>query len=566
MIIRELYSFLGFELDQAGAEKADAMYQSLKRTALGVSAAFAAVGAALGYAAKDAAASGLELDLWSRRLGIGVERLSALQYAADVSAASGEKLLEALTDLGEKASDVFRNDPKGTSDAGESFKALGISVRTASGALKTVDQLFSEVLDKLPLIQDEGDRTGVAMRLFGDDVGRDLVPFLSLGRDAIEAMAEEAGLLGIVIGESSVGAAKEYSGELAKLGAQLKGIERRIGFGLLPTLTEYAKLANELVKENRDLIRTRLEYWIANITKAALAFADRAQSWLRALDAVFVQTGLLTTVVKGLAVALGVYLIHQLGLAVISMSIMASAAATSTAAMGSSLLATVAAAVKANGIMGAFRAILASTAVHAFLVGLAFAAMGLFVDDVITHIQGGKSIIGEFLEAFDPERVTPEDHWLTRLISSAIGLVQELTRIASDAFSYFTESGEIAAAAGERIDKTIRNLRGLGEAGVSIGMDWAEDAMNWALGANPSGAEASGGSPGSLPFSSASAPSVPTPMAPGGSQLSFQNQVSVTVNGSADPSTVDQIRRATEEAVDRAARSSARQMETSVVR
>lgn len=562
-VVRELIAFLGFDFDEQTADQADRSYENLKKAALGASAAVIGIGSALGIVSQEAAESAAELDLWSQRLGIGVERLSSLQFAADSARASGEKLLEGLADLGEKASDVFRNDPKGTSDAGESFKALGISVRDAAGQLKSVDQIFGEVLDKLPKIQNEGDRTGVAMRLLGDDAGRDLVPFLSLGRDAVEALAAEAGILGAVIGDDDVRASKRFGGGLARLSAQIKGIQRRVGFELLPTLSDYVDIANQVVKSNRELIRTRLEAWVGTLVRFVLVASDRFQSWARAFDRVFIETGFLVTALKVLGTVVGVYLTHQLGMLIAKHVLLSVIAVKSGAAMTLAFL-------KSISTGQGLRAVLATLNIQAFLLGAAFIAAALFLDDVITHIQGGNSIIGEFLDKLDPEKVGPDDHWIIRMLSKAVQLAESLTEVASDIYTVFSESDEIAGQAAGRLARLADDINGsFADALGSVGGFFTGDVN---VSNSPTLQKVHGGlsslerSAGIEPYTFVARPP-PTLAAPSGPRVNQQVTANVAVHGAGtDPTSLDLIRRAARDGVEEAANRSARELEGVVVR
>ncbi|MFK5283958.1 hypothetical protein ACI3PL_30705, partial [Lacticaseibacillus paracasei] len=75
---------------------------------------------------------------------------------------------------------------------------LGISVSTASGQLKTNDQILAQVFDKFAAMPDGIEKTALAVHIFGRS-GATLIPLLNEGTQGLSAMSEEASRLGLIV-------------------------------------------------------------------------------------------------------------------------------------------------------------------------------------------------------------------------------------------------------------------------------------------------------------------------------------------------------------------------------
>ena len=147
-----------------------------------------------------------------QKAGITSEEFSGLAYAANAADVSNEQLAKGLRAL-----------TKDAGDGGKNLAALGISLDDASGKAKTADQLFSDVAARFERMPDGIQKTNLAIALFGEKVGPELIPLLNGGAEGIKAMTDEARELGKVIGDDVSKQADEFNDSLDRLKARADG-------------------------------------------------------------------------------------------------------------------------------------------------------------------------------------------------------------------------------------------------------------------------------------------------------------------------------------------------------
>lgn len=205
------------------------------RTALaGASAGLSIAG--IGAFVKSGIDAADELGKLSQKVGVTVESLSALGYAAKLSDVSMEQLSTGLRQLAKNATEA----QTGTGEAAETFKALGISVTGAGGQLKTTEQLLLEVAEQFSEIEDGAGKTALAMRIFGK-AGAELIPLLNGGRAGFEELRKEAERLGIIISTETAKAAEQFNDNLTRLGTSIDKLKIGLANSLLPTLNQFVE-------------------------------------------------------------------------------------------------------------------------------------------------------------------------------------------------------------------------------------------------------------------------------------------------------------------------------------
>ncbi len=172
----------------------------------------------------------------AQRVGIAVESLQALQYAADLSGLSAEGLQGALVKLA-----------KGAAEANPAFAAMGISVNDAFGNLKTADVLLAEVAGKFAQYRDGAEKTALATELFGK-AGAEMIPMLNSGAEGLAEMAREAESLGLIFGGDVAKNAEAFNDNLTRMAKVKDGIVARITGQMLPALKGFSERMIEAAK------------------------------------------------------------------------------------------------------------------------------------------------------------------------------------------------------------------------------------------------------------------------------------------------------------------------------
>jgi hypothetical protein len=201
-----------------------------------VTGAILELGSKLSEAIAHFAEFGNQLEKTAQKVGVSVESLSALKYAAELSDVSFESLSQGMKKLAKNASGA----DEGAGAAANAFRLLGIETHNTAGGLRPTEQLLGDIADAFSHSADSADKTAIAIQLFGR-AGADLIPFLNKGRTGIAELTAEATRLGVTMTGEDAKAGEEFADELKRINAAMAGVWNTIGKQLLPIMLELAK-------------------------------------------------------------------------------------------------------------------------------------------------------------------------------------------------------------------------------------------------------------------------------------------------------------------------------------
>jgi lambda family phage tail tape measure protein len=192
-------------IEQAGVPASNQL-QALSSVVGGLKRAFAVAGTlAAGNQIFDsinrAVIKTAELGDLAQSIGINVERLQELRYAAEQSGASAELLDDGIRKLNQRLGDVATD---GTGAAAGAFERLQIAALNTDGTIRNAGDVFDEFVQKLESVGSEAEKAALASDLFGKQAGPRLVQLLSEGEAGISSLSKEAHAFGVVLGEDLV--------------------------------------------------------------------------------------------------------------------------------------------------------------------------------------------------------------------------------------------------------------------------------------------------------------------------------------------------------------------------
>lgn len=230
---------------QNGLKKASVGLGNFAKTAgiglAAVATAAAAAGAALSVAIKGSIDNADRMGELAQSVGVSVEALTSLGYAAKLSGSDTDSLATGLRKLSQNMLAVAQGS---TGPVASAFNALGVSATNANGSLRASDEVLVDIADKFARMEDGATKTALAVQLFGRS-GAELIPFLNQGREGIGALTAEADRLGVTISGTTANAAGAFNDTLDRLSATFSGVINQITAGVLPSLNEFgAKLAD----------------------------------------------------------------------------------------------------------------------------------------------------------------------------------------------------------------------------------------------------------------------------------------------------------------------------------
>ena len=198
----------------------------------GAAVGVAAVGAATGLAAltKRAIDNADALSKASQKMGMTVEALSRLQYAAKLSGVELNGLQTGMNALA-------RNMAAGS----EAFTQLGVAVTNSDGTFRSSRSVIGDIADRFANMEDGATKTSIALSIFGR-AGADLIPLLNGGSAALAAMDREADNVGATISGTTARAAEKFNDTLTKIEARMIGVVNKIMEAVLPALTNLSNL------------------------------------------------------------------------------------------------------------------------------------------------------------------------------------------------------------------------------------------------------------------------------------------------------------------------------------
>jgi len=241
-MIGSLRVALGLDTAQfaSGATKAKGIASSLSSSMKGL---FAGMVAGLSLAGITAALKSSvdhmdELGKVAQKIGIPVDELSKLQYAAELSDISIGDLQGSVSKLSKQLADIQGG---ANNDAAYALETLGIKAVDASGKLRPTGDIIKDVAAKFAGFKDGASKTALAMALFGKS-GADMIPLLNGGADAIKAAGDELQRFGGVVTPEAAANAETFNDNMTKLKRATESVAQKFVEGLTPALIDVTNM------------------------------------------------------------------------------------------------------------------------------------------------------------------------------------------------------------------------------------------------------------------------------------------------------------------------------------
>ena len=228
MIVRELFAKLGLSVDAASFAVADHMLGAVK-SGLGLLVQGAArAGAEMRDVITRTVETASALNDTSVALGVTTEALQELGYAAQLNGSS----LEGMADGLRKLSVHMEQAATQGGEAAQVFSRLGVAV-TEGGKLRAADAVLEDIAEKFKAMPDGARKVATAINLFGKS-GASLIPTLTIGREEIVKLREEARGLGVVMSKELIESGDSLGDTWDRLKFAADGLRYAIASSLLP--------------------------------------------------------------------------------------------------------------------------------------------------------------------------------------------------------------------------------------------------------------------------------------------------------------------------------------------
>ncbi|WP_455475702.1 phage tail tape measure protein [Bartonella sp. B17] len=207
----------------------------------------------------------------SRHLGMSVAALQLWGDAADNSGTSAELFQQSLAVLNRRSAQAYAGQRRGIMG----FEALGISVKDASGKLKSNLVLLEEITDKMSKMHNQAQRQQIAALLFGGD-GKEMATMLSQGMEPIKELFAKARKGKWLIGADVAQYAADLSDKLGAFKKKIGGVASFIGARFMPVMNDLIDAFSVLIDENRELIQTTVTQWAKSLKQVLKDLWDPA--------------------------------------------------------------------------------------------------------------------------------------------------------------------------------------------------------------------------------------------------------------------------------------------------
>lgn len=199
------------------------------------------------------AMKGDELGKFSRQVGVSVEALQELRFAAGQQGVGAQQFDKALKGMSKRVGELRA----GTGSLYTFLEKAGL--KTFAGQLKGAksnEEAFDLLMAALQRVEDPAKRAALAAAAFGGR-GVEMTRIAEAGADGLEKLRKQARDLGLVTTEQASDA-EAYANAMGEFKQVFGGVAAKIGGALLPKLTKAAQFTSQWIQANSGLIRQRL--------------------------------------------------------------------------------------------------------------------------------------------------------------------------------------------------------------------------------------------------------------------------------------------------------------------
>lgn len=373
MILRELVTRLGFELDDKNLKKFEQSINDAKTKLAGFGKAITA--AKVAVTGLVATATGLtvlsisvakaakETDELANKLGITTDDLQSLELVAQGTGLEVDELSKSFASFNKQLGTIDTASKIVTDD----LNRLNISTKDNNGNLKSSFVLYEEATKKITAIKDPIKQAAISQRLLGTS-NKNVAKLFNTTNEAFQKQREEITQLGYIIDSKGIQSSKEFIKSWNNLKIIIDGVKKELAVKFMPVFSRTIDMFKTWYVANRKIISQSITSFI-NILSAAFNILFKAINIvLTPIKYLIDLFGGLENTVRVLSITLGILMIPRM-----------LAAASAVRVLTVALL--------SNPVTWVTAAIIALSA-----------AIALIIDDLIVWATGNTSLIATLLK------------------------------------------------------------------------------------------------------------------------------------------------------------------------
>ena len=310
--------------------------RNVRRLAIGATLA----GGAVFGVASSTAQLGDDVAKTADKLGIGIEELQELRYAAERSGVATSAFDTAL----EKMTKNIGLALEGTGAQKDALDALGLSASDLSEMLP--EEALALIADRMDGVATQAEKAAIANDIFGRS-GIGMLNMLRGGSRGLRDLRDDARRTGYVLSEQAARDAEVFQDTLLDTQLTMKGLKNTVGAALMPVVTQSMRRIGDALIENRDEVEAwserfadGLEEVIPKLGKVASGIGDVTSKVWEGVDAVAEMVGgyeNLGKIIAGVFAFRTIWKIGRFAWAVGSAAVAMGTLAASTGLLGSAL-------------------------------------------------------------------------------------------------------------------------------------------------------------------------------------------------------------------------------------
>lgn len=169
----------------------------------------------------------------STQYGLSTDAIQEFQYMSELTDTSLETITGSITKLTKN----MQSATKGTGDAYNRFRQLGIDVTNSDGTMRDANVVFAEAIDKLGKMENQTERDALSMNIFGRSAN-ELNPLIEVGAEGIAEYTREAHEMGYVLDNETLESLGSVDDSMQRAYKVIDSVKNQIGRYLAPVVAD----------------------------------------------------------------------------------------------------------------------------------------------------------------------------------------------------------------------------------------------------------------------------------------------------------------------------------------
>jgi hypothetical protein len=223
-----------------------------------------------------------QLDNLSRQTGFSVERIQELRFAARATGIEAQEMDSAVAELSQRMGEAAQDG----GEMAEGFEQAGLEVDKLTS--RNPAAVFNDVADAIRRADTEAEASAIAVKVFGEEEGRRILPLLRQSADRMEELTDRAREMGYVMSSETVSGARDAADQLDTLKGVLTAQFTKAVAQLGPDIAEFTGSLAENPEVIKDFV-SRVGDLASNLGEVA----STAEHATRNIEAFFQGMGVL---------------------------------------------------------------------------------------------------------------------------------------------------------------------------------------------------------------------------------------------------------------------------------